>query len=203
MLFRRRRASSISERIRLMLWPRKNWRRSIRYTLLRLKRLPSSPYRIAVGSAAGIFAICTPFLGGQLIMAAIMAWILRGSILASFLISFVGNPITYPIIWFATYNLGAVLLGNTASLRLVDLQGRIAAVGDAIANGSPHAAVLAVESLWPVVKPMAVGALPIGAVAAGAAYISVYRLVSVSRAAHQRRKRNLHTAPVAQRRATS
>lgn len=194
MLFRRRDALSIVERLRLALWPRRSWLRSIRYIMYRLKRLPTSPYRIAVGGAAGVFAVFTPFLGAQLVMAAIVAWMLRGSILASFLTSFVGNPLTYPIIWFATFNLGSVMLGDAASLHLVDLQGKVGALGDAIGNGSGRSAVLALESLWPILKPMAVGALPLGALAAGVSYVSIHRLVSVSHAASQRRKLSLPAA---------
>lgn len=197
MLFRRRKASSFAERVRVALWPRRNLVRSVRYVLLRLKRLPTSPHRIAVGSAAGIFAIFTPFIGVQLLMAAVIAGLLRGSILASFLISFAGNPLTYPVIWFATFNLGAVLLGDTASLHLVDLQSRVGALGDALGNGSPRAIALSVESLWPILKPMAVGSLPLGGFAAAATYVAVHRLVSISRAAAQRRRLDMRAAQVA------
>ena len=77
-----------------------------------------------MGAAAGVFAVFTPFLGAQLMLAGIIAWIMRGSVLASLLASFVGNPLTYPIIWFATFNLGNVLIGAKATARLVDLRGK-------------------------------------------------------------------------------
>ena len=182
MLFKSRQVPSLVERFRLALWPKRSWGRSIAYILLRLKRLPSSPHRIALGCAAGVFAVFTPFLGVQLILAGALALVLRGSVLASFLASFVGNPLTYPVIWFATFNLGNVLLGGTASAQLVDLRGKAGALGEGLMNGSPGAIATAAESLWPIVKPMAVGSLPLGGFAAAVAYVGVHRLISVSRA---------------------
>jgi uncharacterized protein (DUF2062 family) len=182
MLFKSRQVPSLAERFRLAVWPRRSWGRSIAYILLRLKRLPSSPHRIALGCAAGVFAVFTPFLGVQLILAGALALVLRGSVLASFLASFVGNPLTYPVIWFATFNLGNVLLGGTASAQLVDLRGKAGALGEGLMNGSPGAIATAAESLWPIVKPMAVGSLPLGGFAAAVAYVGVHRLISVSRA---------------------
>ena len=185
MLFKSRQVPGFAERLRLALWPKRSWSRSARYILLRLKRLPSSPHRIALGCAAGVFAVFTPFLGVQLILAGILAVVMRGSVFASFLASFVGNPLTYPIIWFATFNLGNVLLGGTASAQLVDLRGKAGALGDGLMNASPGAIATAAESLWPIVKPMAVGSLPLGGFAAAAAYVGAYRLISAS----QERKR--------------
>jgi uncharacterized protein (DUF2062 family) len=185
MLFKSRQVPGFAERLRLALWPKRSWSRSARYILLRLKRLPSSPHRIALGCAAGVFAVFTPFLGVQLILAGVLAVVMRGSVFASFLASFVGNPLTYPIIWFATFNLGNVLLGGTASAQLVDLRGKAGALGDGLMNASPGAIATAAESLWPIVKPMAVGSLPLGGFAAALAYVGAHRLISAS----QERKR--------------
>lgn len=194
MLFRRRSAPSLAERVRVSLWPRRNWRRSIRYILLRIKRLPSSSHRIALGCAVGVFVIFTPFLGGQLVMCAALAWMLRASIVASFLASFAGNPLTYPPIWVATYYVGQIMLGDTGSFRLAELQTRAGSLGQAFHQTSPRAVVVALDALWPILKPMAVGSLPLGGVAAAVTYAGVWRLISMSRAA--RRRLRLRTAPI-------
>jgi len=188
MLFQRGKAPGFAERVRIAVWPRRSWGRSVRYVVFRLKRLPSSPYRIAVGCATGVFAIFTPFLGLQFIMAATLSWVLRGSILASFLMSFLGNPLTYPVIWFATYNLGAILLGDTVHFHLIDLQSKVAALSDAVSAGSLQATGKAAKDLWPLLKLMIIGSLPLGVFAAGATYIGVHRLVKASRRARQQRK---------------
>ena len=199
MLFKRRNPAGIAERVRLVLWPRRSWGRSIRYILLRLNRLPSSPHKIAVGAAAGVFAVFTPFLGVQLVIAAVLAFALRGSIVASFLSSFVGNPLTYPIIWFATFNLGNVLLGGTASARMVDLQSQAGALYDSVVNLQPDAIAKSAEGLWPLLKPMVVGSVPLGIFAAAAAYVGVRRLITAAQARKRRRVPLRRAAPVAGR----
>jgi uncharacterized protein (DUF2062 family) len=181
MLFRRAGRIGLGERLRLALWPRRSWSRSARYVFLRLKRLPSSPHRIAVGAAAGVFAVFTPFLGAQMILATVLALVARGSIVASFLASFVGNPLTYPIIWFTTYNLGNLLLGDTATGQLVDLRARFEVFGDSIVSGSPHAILDALGTIWPILKPMAVGSLPLGTLAAALSYVGIRRAIGSGR----------------------
>jgi uncharacterized protein len=187
MLFKRRDPAGFLERLRVGVWPRRNFSRSVRYVVLRLKRLPSSPHRIAVGAAAGVFAIFTPFLGLQLILAGVISVVLRGSVLASLLSSFAGNPLTYPIIWFATHNLGSALLGVQTSLRIVDLQSRAAVLWDSMMTFSPDGVVAAIEGLWPLFKPMVIGSLPLGGFAAFATYLGVRKMIAASNARRRRR----------------
>lgn len=180
MLFKRKKAASLGERVRLALWPRRGWSRSARYSFLRLKRVPSSPHRVALGAAIGVFAVFTPFLGLQLVIAGVLAIVLRGSIVASFLSSFVGNPLTYPIIWFSTFNLGNVLLGATPSFRLVDLHSRAGNLWDSLVSGSFRAILESMENIWPIFKPMVIGSLPLGVFAACVAYVGVRRLIGAA-----------------------
>jgi uncharacterized protein (DUF2062 family) len=193
MLFKRRHPAGFVERLRVGLWPRRGYGRSARYVLLRLKRLQSSPHRIAVGAAAGVFAVFTPFLGVQLILAGIVSWVLRGSIGASLLASFVGNPITYPLIWLATFNIGNSLLGAESSLRIVDLQDKAAALWNALGRLSPEGVGVALEGLWPLLKPMVIGSLPLGGFAAFATYLGVKKMIEASNA-RKRQRLLLHTA---------
>src|SRR5687767_5331397 len=173
MLFKRRHPAGFVERVRVGLWPRRGLSRSVRYVLLRLKRLPSSPHSVAVGAAAGVFAVFTPFLGIQLIIAGVICIMLRASIIASLLASFVGNPLTYPVIWFATFTVGNAILGAETSLRIVDLQHRAAALWEGVGRLSPERVASALEGLWPLFKPMVIGSLPLGGLAAFATYLAV------------------------------
>jgi len=193
MLFKRRVPPGIVERLRVSLWPRRNLSRSARYVMLRLQRLQATPHRIALGAAAGVFAIFTPFLGIQLLMAGVISWVLGGSILASFLASFAGNPLTYPLIWFSTYNLGSALLGAKTSMRIVDLQSKAATLWDSVIALSPEAIGSALESLWPLFKPMVIGSLPLGGFAALATYMALRKAIGVSHARKQQKLR-LRTA---------
>lgn len=188
MLFRSSIAPGIMKRLRRAIWPRGGWNRSARYTYLRLKRLPSSPHRIAVGVAIGIFAVFTPFLGLQLLLAAILCILLRGSIIASFLASFAGNPLTYPMIWFSTYHVGSLLLGTSFG-QLQGFKKNVTALWDSIVSLSPDAFVDAFVSIWPILKPMAIGSLVLGSIAGLLAYAATRKLIGAARDNKARRTR--------------
>lgn len=159
MLFGRRDPPKWNERLRVWLWPRRNWGRSARYIAYRIRRVRASSHAIALGCASGVFASFTPFLGGHILLAGILAWVTRGSILASALGTFVGNPITYPFIWFATYQVGNWVLGQDAKVTDIDLS-------EGIMNKS-------MDQFWPILKPMLVGGLPLGIIAAALSYLIV------------------------------
>lgn len=182
MLFKRRDKAGIAQRISTLLWPRRSWGRSSRYVLMRLKRLKSSPHRIAIGCAAGVFASFTPFLGFQMMSAGLIAWALGGSVIASALGTFAGNPLSYPLIWLSTFNLGSLLMGQTANAQVADLTHRAEALRNSVNHLSVNSAPHLLETLWPLVKPMALGSVPMGGAAAVFSYFAVRRLVETSQA---------------------
>lgn len=94
-----------------MFWPRGGWARAARYVSHRLNRLPDPPHRIARGIFAGVFVAFTPFYGLHFVIAAAMAWIMRGNIIASLLATFFGNPLTYVPIGVVAMETGYWLLG--------------------------------------------------------------------------------------------
>jgi len=111
-LFRRRRKRSIPARFLELLWPRMGWRRAGRYYIFRIKRLPGTPYSIACGFALGAAVSFTPFIGFHFVLAGILAWGLRANLLASVIGTAVGNPWTFPGIWFGVLWLGSKILGR-------------------------------------------------------------------------------------------
>ena len=64
-----------------------------------------------MGLAVGVGVTFTPLFGFHFLTAAIVALIFRGNILAAILATFVGNPLTFPVIAVICYNLGAFMLG--------------------------------------------------------------------------------------------
>lgn len=170
MLFRRRETESFLARLRVHIWPRRSWSRSSRYVVHRVRRLSATPHAIALGFAAGVFAAVTPFLGTHLMMAILIAWIAGGSIVAAVLGTFIGNPLTYPFIWYTTYAIGSYLLGNPGVRKKIDLS-----------SGIFHASL---EHLWPILKPMSVGTIPVGLGAAALSYVLIKPAVE----AYQRRR---------------
>lgn len=110
-LFKRRRPLSWLESFRELFYPRSGWRRAIEYVGHRIKRLPDTPHNICIGIAAGVFVTFTPLFGFHFVLAALIAWSLRGNIFASLLSTFVGNPITFPFIASLSYNVGLRMMG--------------------------------------------------------------------------------------------
>jgi len=115
-LFKRRERPGLLTRIRHFLWPRSGWGRATRYVILRLKRLPGSPEEIARGVAAGVFVSFTPFFGMHFVSAALIAWVIRGNILAAILGTFFGNPLTFPFIAALNLELGSWMLDVSADI---------------------------------------------------------------------------------------
>ena len=111
----RRDRRSVSARVRELVWPRIGWRRASSYFGHRVRRLPGSPYSIAAGFACGAAISFTPFLGFHFVIAALVSWLIGASILASAIGTAVGNPWTFPLIWFASYRIGAFFLGGDLS----------------------------------------------------------------------------------------
>ena len=184
-MFARREKPSLLERARQFLFPRGGLKRAWAYIWHRTKRISASPYMIAAGFAAGAFVSFTPFIGFHFILAGILAFFLRGSILASALGTAVGNPLTFPFIWWATYNVGGFLLGY-------DLKGEIhihLPDGTMMLLFSDPARFWDVfwGALGPIILPMLVGAFPVGGPVALALYFLVYKGV----ASYQEHRRTL------------
>ena len=164
MLFKRRQKPSPYERLRLAVWPRHSWWRSLRYTVHRITRLTATPHAIAGGVAAGVFASFTPFLGLHIFIGVAIAFAVGGSMLAAALATAFGNPLTFPLIWAATYKVGAWFLYGQS----VDLSA--AAAGKIVGETSFW---FSIDQLLPFIGPMSLGALALGLPAAVCVYVTV------------------------------
>jgi uncharacterized protein len=111
-MFRRRQKPSPVRRLREFFWPSMGFRRSTRYLAHRVARMPGTPSSIALGFACGVGVIFTPFVGLHLVIALVLAWALRGSVLAAAIGTLASNPWTIPPILIGTYKLGARMLGT-------------------------------------------------------------------------------------------
>lgn len=173
MLFKRREDPGYWERFKLWLWPRVSWRRSALYYLKRILRLSGTPYAIAMGAAVGAAVSFTPFIGLHFILTFLIAWLLRGNLIAGAFGSFIGNPITFPFIWAGTYQLGQMLLSQES--RRVPMR-----LGEDLLQKSW-------DQLWPIIEPMTVGAIPLGLATGAIVYLIVYKAVSAYREGRSRR----------------
>jgi len=112
MIFKRRDKPPFWSRLREVLFPRKGFLRGLDYIRKRLHRLPDSPHRIALGFACGAFVSFTPFFTLHFVLAAVLAWALRGNVLAAMFGTVVGNPLTFPFISVTALWLGRTMLGR-------------------------------------------------------------------------------------------
>ncbi|MCV6592460.1 MAG: DUF2062 domain-containing protein [Silicimonas sp.] len=111
MVFKRRNPRTYVQIVSEIFYPRGGWRRAVRYVGHRLQRLPDPSHKISRGIAAGVFTSFTPFFGLHFLIAAMIAYVLRGNILASLLATFAGNPLTFPLIAAVSMELGSLMLG--------------------------------------------------------------------------------------------
>lgn len=93
-------------------WPSRGWGRAIQYVKHRVRRLPDPPHRIARGVFAGIFVTFSPLFGLHFFLAAGLAWVMRGNVVASLLSTFVGNPLTFVPIAALSLQTGHAILGT-------------------------------------------------------------------------------------------
>lgn len=172
MLFKRREKRPFMEKARAWVAPRRGWRRVIDYWRHRMKRLPDSPTRIALGFACGVYTSFTPFFGLHFLVAAGLAWVLRGNILASAIGTFVGNPVTFPFIAATCLELGVLITGGVIARDIEDLP-------------FTDMAILFLSNIEKMVFPYFVGGLAPGIGCAVASYFIVKPVV----AGYQKRRR--------------
>jgi len=122
-VFKRRDRRPIRTIVSEFFFPRGGWIRASQYVLHRLRRLPDPPHRIARGVFAGVFISFTPLFGLHFVGAWLVAWILRGNILAALLATFFGNPLTLPVIAILSIELGHMMLGGTSTQSFEQIAG--------------------------------------------------------------------------------
>lgn len=112
MVFKRRDRRPFFQMLGELFYPRGGWGRAARYVQHRLRRLPGSPETIARGIWCGVFTTFTPYYGLHFVVAAVLARILNGNLLAALLATFFGNPLTYVPIGVVSLKTGHFLLGT-------------------------------------------------------------------------------------------
>ena len=203
MILKRRKSIGLLRRVRNFFWPEIGFQRAAKYISHKVNRISGSPHAIALGFAAGAFASFTPLIGLHFVVAALIAWAIGGNLLASAIGTSVGNPLTFPFIWFVTHNTGSFLLGQ---------EGR-----EEISISAPEAGMKLLftnpvqffAELWaglePVFFPMCVGAIPLGLSCGIVAYLLLKpavgkykerrRRLREKRSAELRRRRDAPPAP--------
>jgi uncharacterized protein (DUF2062 family) len=162
MPFRRRTPLKFLDRLRHVLMPEKGFRRVLGYYRLRIMRIGGSPHAVAAGLAVGVVSAWTPFLGLHILFAMPIAYLLGGSMVAAALGTTFANPVTCPIIWPLSWEIGQFLLGHEV-------------VGGKSIDLAALFSHLDISQLWrPVLEPMLIGSLPPGIVSGILVYALTY-----------------------------
>ncbi len=138
--------------------------------LVRMRQLEGTPHYLALGMAVGIFVSITPIIPLQTLVAIAFAFLVRGSKSAAVLGTWLSNPLTIPVVYYANYKLGCTLLGYQKTL-------------DSIAFDSfSQLMEMGLEVTW----AMIVGGLVIGAILGVVAYFVSFRVfITIRRRSRQ------------------
>ncbi len=186
MLFRRRQPISRLTKLRELFWPRRGFIRSFHYLTKRVLRLSATPHAIAAGVVAGVASSWTPFIGLHFVLAFAIAYLIAGNMVAAAIGTAFGNPLTFPFIWAATWEVGHRLIGKgNPAAQSVDLEKRFS--------------LSAIESMWqPILKPMLIGAIPLAIVSGIIIYCIIYFTVAKFQARRRERLAERARARLAQ-----
>lgn len=172
-MFSRRVPKPASLKIRDMIWPRMGWRRALKFRARQLMRISGSPHAVAAGAAAGMFAAFSPLFGFHYLIAASLALVMGGSVLASAVVTTLANPVTLPLFWAVSYEVGRFFVSAPQDF-------------SARALIEQHSW----SALEPFLEPLMVGSVLVGAVLGVGMYFLVRTIVahqrSVRLASHKR-----------------
>jgi uncharacterized protein (DUF2062 family) len=192
-MFKRRKQQPVHHKVGNLIWPRIGFRRSITYIWHRIGRLHGTPHSIAGGFAAGAAISFTPFVGGHLVLAALLSWATRSNIVAGLIGTAVGNPWTFPFIWVWIYEIGHQMgagreLGSNPDFVAIftDLPGVFVRAVISFDLDSTY-----FDNVWTVLWPMIVGSIPTVAVVWLVSYFMLKPIIATyqsKRAARRQRK---------------
>lgn len=135
-------------------------RERLNQLLVRIRQLEGDPHPIALGMALGIFVSFAPIIPLQTIAAVFLAYVVRGNKTAAALGSLFSNPLTIPVVYFANYKLGSLLIGRPPALESLAF------------DSIPELIALGMEVAW----AMVLGGVAIGAVVSVVVYFVTFRI---------------------------
>jgi len=129
----------------------------LRKIIRKLESLKGNNRSIADGFATGAAVSFTPFVGFHLIIALIWAKIMKQNGVAAALGTIVGNPWTFPLIWYADLHLGKIILIRETAEDKIDFIDLFKELF--------HCVIMLdfgrfFSDIYPVFMPMLVGSIP-------------------------------------------
>lgn len=126
-------------------------------TLARLGEIRDTPENIAKGFATGVAISFTPFVGFHLLIALSIGKIFNQNGVAATLGTIAGNPWTFPLIWYLTFNCGKIMLEYPTA--------EIPENFSIFFKEIFHMVIMLdfkgfFDDIWPVFYPMLIGCIP-------------------------------------------
>lgn len=84
-------------------------------------RLTGTTHSVAAGLAVGASISFTPLLGTHFLQTALLCWLLRVNILAGMIGTAMGNPWTFPLMFWADHKVGTEIMGALGFGNFMDL----------------------------------------------------------------------------------
>lgn len=122
--------------------------------------MPDTSHRLAAGFASGAAVSFTPFLGFHFGLAFVLAFLVRGNLIAAAIGTVVGNPWTFPVFFALAGQSANVMLGEGGAIHVPPF------VWSAFRDAPLEYIATLLESLYPLI----IGSIPI----AFAAWILTY-----------------------------
>jgi len=174
--------AGLLNKIRDAVWPRMGLRRYGRYLQTRVMRLSASPHAIAAGVASGAAVSMLPLIGLHFLLGFVLAFAVRGNMLAAAIGTVWGNPLSFPLFFAASYAVGDWLTGGGGVS--VTEGARVEATGEQLSQGLFSSGF---DAVWPTFKTMMIGGLPLAVLVFAVFYVVVRLVVTRFRALRQSR----------------
>ena len=83
--------------------------RIIKLQIYKITKIKDFPESVAVGMAWGVAVSFTPLLGFHLIICYLGTWLMKGNLIAATVGTIIGNPWTFPFIFYLDYKVGTTI----------------------------------------------------------------------------------------------
>lgn len=171
------------------------YRPVLRFIKMRILHTDDTPERMARGIAVGIFTAWLPLFGLHIILALILATMLRANKAMAVLWTWISNPLTAVFIYYPAYRLGRFLLGLNQNKPELDAE-QIEDIFTEILSLEHIFTDFFTPDLWKQIhafflqigKEMTLGGIVLGLVAAMSSYWVCVRLIRGFQNRRQRRR---------------
>ena len=145
-----------------------------------------TPHQIALGVAIGVFVALTPTVGFQMIIAGILAKLFRANWVIAAPMAWLTNPATAPPYFYATYRLGAMMMGFEENYSVSE---KIFALAEKATHGDMFTFFQEMFKLThDILLPLWLGSIMVAMIAGLATYPIILRMVAGYREGRRMRR---------------